>query len=111
MLCLLSVKTPDKLLHTCLSRFDLFDFSKRKMTGLQARLEKIDASTENGPSQGRDMSRNARLVLAAAAKVPRYALPPEANQQSSGRAPKKQISVSSMTKKCNTYEEFSSECF
>ncbi|KAK2174929.1 hypothetical protein NP493_765g00012 [Ridgeia piscesae] len=72
--------------------------SKRKMTGLQARLEKIDASTENGPSQGRDMSRNARLVLAAAAKVPRYALPPEANQQSSVRTPKKQISFEESAK-------------
>ena len=75
------------------------------MAGLQARLEKIDASTENGPPQGRDMSRNARLVLAAAAKVPRYALPPGANQPPSGRTPKK-ISVSLMTKMRNTYEEF-----
>ena len=80
------------------------------MAGLQARLEKIDASTENGPPQGRDMSRNARLVLAAAATVPRYALPPGANQLPSGHTPKTN-SVSSMTKKCNTYEESSSECF
>ncbi|KAI0231139.1 hypothetical protein LSAT2_018469 [Lamellibrachia satsuma] len=65
--------------------------SQRKMTGLQARLEKIDASTENGPAQGHDMSRNARLVLAAAAKVPRYSLPPGTPEMLSGSTPRKKL--------------------
>ena len=66
------------------------------MQGLQSRLEKIDASTENGLM--RDMSRNSRLVLAAAAKVPRYALPKGVPQIPPGGTPTKRMTVSQFVK-------------